>query len=274
MNGDLSGHFRDLCVLLTEAPMYLMAKSLYYAMKGCGTNENTIIEIIVGCTSDELKKVKEAYNFVLRDKGIKDPSRSLESDIRAETKGYFGKALLKILQADTKEPSAQQLENLKRQGPDAIVNKIEVQDVVSKLTKLEAKKAGANDKILMDLLTNKNIWDLAAIAKGYEKAAGKTLSKFIEEQADGDFEALLQAMIQHAINRPKFYSELLFKSMDGSGTRDFLLMRIMILRSEIDLGNIKEQFDYDHKSLEEWIKGDTSGYYERLLLTILGVAKN
>nr|ADM26238.1 annexin E1 [Spirometra erinaceieuropaei]AFM74203.1 actin-6 [Spirometra erinaceieuropaei] len=271
LSGDLSDHFRDLCILLTESPMYLMAKSLYYAMKGFGTNENTIIEILVGCTSDELKKVKEAYTHVLRDKGIKDPSRSLESDIRAETRGYFCKALLKILQAGAPDPTPEQLKQLENQGPNAIVNQAVVQDVVQQLTKLELKKPGANDKILMDLLTNKNIWDLAAIAQQYEKAAGKPLSKLIEEQTDGDYEGLLQAMVQHAINRPKFYSDLLFKSMDGSGTRDFLLMRIMILRSDIDLLDIKEQYDRDHQSLEKWIKGDTSGDYEKLLLTILGV---
>uniref|UniRef100_A0A0X3P724 Annexin n=1 Tax=Schistocephalus solidus TaxID=70667 RepID=A0A0X3P724_SCHSO len=270
LNGDLSGHFRDLCILLTESPMYLMAKSLYYAMKGCGTNENTIIEIIVGCTNDELKKVKEAYIYVLRDKGIKDPSRTLESDIHAETKGFFCKALLKILQASAPDPTPEKL----KQGPNAIVNLPEVQKIVEQLSKLELKKPGANDKIFMDALTDKNVWDLASIAYLYEQKNKKSLSKLIEEQTDGDYEALLQALIQHATNRPKFYSDLLFKSMDGSGTRDFLLMRIMVLRSEIDLKNIQDQFDHDHQSLEKWIKGDTSGDYEKLLLTILGVAKN
>ncbi len=38
-----------------------MAKSLYYAMKGVGTNENTLIEILVGCTNSEIIKLKSSY---------------------------------------------------------------------------------------------------------------------------------------------------------------------------------------------------------------------
>ncbi|KAM3182593.1 hypothetical protein ACTXT7_012022, partial [Hymenolepis weldensis] len=71
LEGDLNGHFKDCCILLTECPYYLMAKSLYYAFKGVGTNENTIIEILVGCYNEELEKLKQAYTYVLRDKGIK-----------------------------------------------------------------------------------------------------------------------------------------------------------------------------------------------------------
>lgn len=40
-----------------------MAKSLYYALKGVGTNEDTIIEIIAGCYNEELEKLKQAYTY-------------------------------------------------------------------------------------------------------------------------------------------------------------------------------------------------------------------
>lgn len=63
LDGDLRGHFRDCTILLTEDPIYLMAKSLYYAMKGVGTNENTIIEIIVGCTNEEINRLKQSYVY-------------------------------------------------------------------------------------------------------------------------------------------------------------------------------------------------------------------
>jgi len=271
LDGDLSGHFRDLAILLTETPIYLMAKSLYYAMKGVGTNESTIIEIIVGCNSEEIAQLKATYVHVLRDKRIKDPKRTLESDIRAETSGMFCKMLMNILKGTTPDPTPEQLKSISSQGPKAIVNKDSAIGEARKLFDCKGKPKGQMEKQFMDSFTDKNIWQLSAIAEEYQKLAQKSLLKAIEEQIDGDFGTLLIAMVEHASDRPRFFSQLLYHSMLGAGTHDFLLMRIMVLRSEIDLGNIKETYDAAYPTLESWIKGDTSGDYEKLLLTILGV---
>ncbi|VUZ39080.1 unnamed protein product [Hymenolepis diminuta] len=264
LEGDLSGHFKDCCILLTECPYYLMAKSLYYAFKGVGTNENTIIEILVGCYNEELEKLKQAYIYVLRDKGIKDPKRNLESDLRCETSGYFGKMVLQMLKSKERDPSEEKI----RRGLEAIVNEDEVSKVVKQITDAIEKKKNT-PALLFNAFSNKNPWEIAAMENEYKRASGKSLVKAIPEVVEGEFGTLLIAMVEHAVNRPKFYSEALYHSMVGAGTRDYLLMRVLILRSEIDLVDIKETFDKDHKSLADWIKGDTSGDYEKLLLTLL-----
>uniref|UniRef100_A0A915EWW2 Annexin n=1 Tax=Echinococcus canadensis TaxID=519352 RepID=A0A915EWW2_9CEST len=265
LDGDLSGHFRDCAILLTEDPIYLMAKSLYYAMKGVGTNENTIIEIIVGCTNEEINKLKQSYISVLRDKGIKDPKRTLETDIRSETTGYFCKMLLQILKGDNPDPTPEQLQTIKQRGGDIMVNQNEVTRAVKQLVEALEKSKNSTSALLLSAFQHKNVWEIAAMEKEYKKTSGKSLIPAISEAVSGEFGALLTAMVEHAIDRPKFYSEALYHAMVGQGTHDFLLMRI-------DLLNIKETFDKDHKSLVEWIKGETSGYYEQLLLTLLNAS--
>ncbi|VDO04137.1 unnamed protein product [Rodentolepis nana] len=267
LKGDLSGHFRDCCILLTKCPYYLMAESLFYAFKGVGTNENAIIEILVGCCNEELKKLKQAYTYVLRDKGIKDPKRTLESDLRCETKGHFAKMVLQLLNSNQNDPSEDKI----RGGYEEIVNENEVSEAVEKIRKAFDKKKNVPE-LLLSVFTNKNSWEIAAIENEYKRDMGKSLVKAIPEVVDGEFGTLLIAMVEHAVNRPRFYSEALYHSMVGAGTRDYLLMRVLILRSEIDLADIKETFDKDHKSLVDWIKGDTSGDYEKLLITLLGVS--
>jgi len=59
--------------------------------------------------------------------------------------------------------------------------------------------------------------------------------------------------------------------MKGLGTDDRTLIRVMVTRSEIDLRDVSQSFHKQYsKFLADFIKGDCSGDYCRLLLAVLG----
>jgi annexin A7/11 len=91
-----------------------------------------------------------------------------------------------------------------------------------------------------------------------------------------------------------FFAHRLHKAMEGAGTNDTSLIRIIISRSEIDLGNIKKSYEkVFNKTLYSAVKvsfeffvlivacadilflfrqSETSGDYKRALLALIGDA--
>lgn len=58
--------------------------------------------------------------------------------------------------------------------------------------------------------------------------------------------------------------------MKGAGTDDKTLIRIVITRAEVDMVQVKQEFQREFgKSLEEFIKDDTSGDYRKVLLALV-----
>uniref|UniRef100_A0A6I8SSV3 Annexin n=1 Tax=Xenopus tropicalis TaxID=8364 RepID=A0A6I8SSV3_XENTR len=91
LKGDLSGNFEHIMVSLILPPAYFDAKQLKKAMKGTGTAESILIEILASRTSKQMKEVGDAYYTVY--------GKSLGDEISSETSGDFRKALLFLANA-------------------------------------------------------------------------------------------------------------------------------------------------------------------------------
>ena len=61
LNSELSGKLEDAMVALFKKPVEYNAEGLYYAMKGAGTDESTLIEIISSRPDWLLRKIKLKY---------------------------------------------------------------------------------------------------------------------------------------------------------------------------------------------------------------------
>jgi len=61
IKSELSGHFKDCALALLMPTDEYEASSLYHAMKGLGTDEHLLIEIL--CTKDahEIKNLRDTY---------------------------------------------------------------------------------------------------------------------------------------------------------------------------------------------------------------------
>ncbi|PKU29286.1 annexin a8-like protein 1 isoform x3 [Limosa lapponica baueri] len=64
LKSELSGDFERLMVALMYSPFKYDAKELHDAMKGVGTSEDVIIEILASRTKAQIKEIIKAYKEV------------------------------------------------------------------------------------------------------------------------------------------------------------------------------------------------------------------
>ncbi|VDN14112.1 unnamed protein product [Dibothriocephalus latus] len=61
LDSELSGDFGELVDLLFFTPAQLKAEICYKAIRGLGTDEDALIEVICTSNTEELKELKEEY---------------------------------------------------------------------------------------------------------------------------------------------------------------------------------------------------------------------
>ena len=61
MKKELGGDFEDAVLALMTPSRDYIATELHDAIEGLGTDESTLIEILAGCSNDEIEEISEAY---------------------------------------------------------------------------------------------------------------------------------------------------------------------------------------------------------------------
>ncbi|KAF7261502.1 hypothetical protein EG68_01072 [Paragonimus skrjabini miyazakii] len=239
LTGELTGNFEELIQMLLGDSATTKAKALYKAMAGGGTKESVIIEILCTASNKEIRDIKQAYLEVLAQDGKSDPSRTLESDIKEDLSGDFERLAVALLQGAREELSQEQVEMLKRQGIQGILNKQLVNKDVEDLYKAGEDRMGTDEGTFIRILSTRNVWHLQAVSKLYEQKTKKSLMETIESETSGTFERALKLTLLTCLNRIEAYATLLKEAMDGLGTTDSTLMRIVATRCEVRMDQIE-----------------------------------
>ncbi|KAJ8401536.1 hypothetical protein AAFF_G00378530 [Aldrovandia affinis] len=245
----LKGELEEVTLALLKTPALYDAQQLKLAMKGLGTDEDTLVEILASRTNKEIRELKQAYK--------EEYKKELEDDIKSDTGGDFRTALLSLCKATRSE--------------DSMVNEELADTDARALYEAGEKRKGTDLSVFIDILTTRSAPHLRKVFERYSKYSKVDVTKAIDLELKGDIENCLTTVVKCAGSKPVFFAEKLYLSMKGSGTRTKVLTRIMVSRSEVDLRRIKEEYKnkYD-KTLYQDILDDTKGDYEKILLAICG----
>ncbi|XP_038569018.1 annexin A5-like isoform X2 [Micropterus salmoides] len=247
LKGELGDKFETLIVALMTPPITYDVTSLHHAIKGAGTDEKVLVEILASRTPQQVKDIVAAYK--------QEYDHDLEKDICGETSGHFQNLLVILLQANRQ----------------AGIQQENIQSDAEALFKAGEQKFGTDEESFITILGSRSAEHLRKVFDAYLKLSKHEIEESIKRETSGGLEDLLLAVVKCARSVPGYFAEILYHAMKGTGTDDATLIRVMVSRSEVDMLDIRAEFKKKFScSLYSMIKSETGGDYQNALLLLCG----
>uniref|UniRef100_A0A8C2G8B8 Annexin n=1 Tax=Cyprinus carpio TaxID=7962 RepID=A0A8C2G8B8_CYPCA len=239
LRSELGGKLEDLIVALMFPSTIYDAHELHKAIKGVGTEDQVLIEILASRTCDEMKDIAKAYK--------KEYGSKLEKDIMGDTSGHYQRLLLILAQGNKEEG----------------VDESRVEKDAKELFAAGEEKFGTDEDKFINILGNRSAEHLRRVFDAYKKIAGCDIEESIKDECTGNLEALLLAVGTKIL--------AVWLNIQRAGTDDETLIRIMVSRSERDMLDVRAMYKKKYgESLYSTIQEDTEGDYQKALLYLCG----
>ncbi|XP_058049061.1 annexin A3 [Ahaetulla prasina] len=249
LKGDTSGDFGHILLNLVTPPAEFDAEQINRTVRGMGTNETALIEIVASRTAKQIRETTQAYYTMYRS--------IMSEDVGWDTSGDFKRTLLALLEAK-RDDSPEAHEDVAKRDAQLLYGAGE-------------KRLGTDETKFIEILSSSSVAQLKLTFEEYKKLSGHRMEDTVLNETSGDFAELLLAVVKCVNNTPAFFAEKLNKSIKGPGTDEITLSRILVSRSEIDLLDIRQEYKNLYgESLHSALSSDSSGDYRRTVLRICG----
>jgi hypothetical protein len=226
----LSGNVEKLVCGLIKSFIDFDAEQIYLSMKGLGTDEDTLSEMIATKPSRHLNKIKQRYPELYNE--------TLENDIKGDTSDYYRNILIAMMQggrSDNPYPNSQKMK-----------------DIVNKLN-------DDNENIkesFVSYLVNCSYGEICTICREYEKIHNKNILEGIKNKFGKDEYNFFNVLLNYISDPGKFFAEKIH------GFKDKDLIRIIVSNEEI-LNDIKDAYKelYNTELIDD-IKNNTDGDFQ------------
>ncbi|KAI8437173.1 hypothetical protein MSG28_010505 [Choristoneura fumiferana] len=194
------------------------AATLRAAMKGFGTDEQAIIDILTSRSNIQRQAIAQAFTH--------EYGRDIIEDLKSELGGHFEDVIVALMRPPA-EYLCKELHNC-------------------------MEGMGTDENTLVEILCTRTKKEIAEIVDAYERLYNRPLAEHMCSETSGDFRRLLTLIVT---SPAAWFATRLRAAMQGLGTDDRTLVRIVVSRSELDLAAIAREYErlYD-KTLESEIR--------------------
>lgn len=251
IKSETSSYFELALTSILTGPLRHDVISVHKAIKGVGTKESLLDDVLIGRSNADMHAIKQAYQQTYH--------RSLESDVRSDLSAKTERMYTMIIAGTRQEDSTPVIP----QSVDADV---------TELHRATEGKVGTEQITVCAILTNRSDGHIRAIAHAYYHKYRVQLEDVIRKDFSGHMEDALVRMIQCGTDRAMKDAVSLEECMRGPGTKDEMLVnRIVRLHwDRAHMAQVKGAYQARYKrDLISRIRGETSGDYERILVAMV-----
>lgn len=250
LKGALSGSLEALMLGLLKGTAEYDATELKASMKGLGTDEETLIEIVCSRSTEEMLTIKKVYRDMFK--------KELEKDVAGDTSGNFAKLLLALVQT-------------KRDEPSNVVDYEKIDEDARALYEAGVKRKGTDVITWINIMSQRSVPHLQKVFERYKSYSPYDMKESIRKEVKGDLEKSFLTLVECFENRQLYFANRLSEAMKSKGAKEKVLTRIMVSRCEVDLMKVRTEFKRQYKrSLYQTIAEHTKGDYQKALLSLCG----
>eukprot|EP00931_Biecheleriopsis_adriatica_P005709 TRINITY_DN107194_c0_g1_i1.p1 TRINITY_DN107194_c0_g1~~TRINITY_DN107194_c0_g1_i1.p1 ORF type:complete len:1503 (-),score=410.13 TRINITY_DN107194_c0_g1_i1:97-4557(-) len=230
-----SGNWKNCFKALLEPEVDLWVRCLNDAMRGFGTDENTLTALV--CTIPERLRVPIFKTY------IEKCGKGLLEHISSETSFSYKKVLMWQAMAP--------------------------EDCRAKILNKAMVGLGTAEDQLIRVICQLNFGERREVKEAYQRMFNRDLIEHIKSETSGNFQKSLLCMLQ--AEEAEFDLEAdcqaMKDAMEGWGTDEATLIQMVCNKTSKQMEDInikfKEMFDRD---LLEWVRSETSGHFKDTLL--------
>ena len=178
---ETSSYFGEACEAVVRGPLEQDVYQLNDAMKGAGTKEAVLNDVLLGRSNADMRAIKNEYQRVYR--------RSLEQDLRGDLSVKTETLFVMVVAANRAEESAPVI-------PQAIEH-----DISQLWAATEGTKFGTDQMTVCQIFATRSDGQLRAISHAFQAKYHKSLMKTVESEFSGHMEGALMRMLGVAEDR-------------------------------------------------------------------------
>uniref|UniRef100_A0A673CX91 Annexin n=1 Tax=Sphaeramia orbicularis TaxID=375764 RepID=A0A673CX91_9TELE len=250
LKGALSGSLETVILGLMKSTAQYDASEIRGSIKGLGTDEDTLIEILCSRSNTELKEIKNVYKELFK--------KDLEKDVAGDTSGNFAKLLLALVQTQRAEPSA-------------VVDYEKIDQDARALYDAGVRIKGTDVATWISIMSERSVPHLQKVFQRYKSYSPYDMQESVMKEVKGDLQRSFLVLVQCFENKQLFFANRLHDAMKSKGAKEKMVTRIIVSRCEVDLKKICSEFKAQYgQSLHKTVLEHTKGDYQKVLLGLLG----
>jgi len=248
VESDVSGNYKKLILDLIRSRSEVRADDVYKAIKGLGTDEHALIDVIFTCPWAQVQEFKQFFR--------QKYEQSVDDFVKGDTSGNFERVLLDMLDRERVQGIQQ---NLVEADADLIFNSGEA-------------RWGTDDKKFVEIFTARSAEHLQAVSQKYNEKHGHDLAHAITHETSGWYKISLLATLETPVT---YWAKRIKAAVKGLGTDDRALVRAFGTNSKPFLHEVAKEYQtLFNVSIVNDVDGDTSGNYKKIIDILLDLPEH